>query len=244
MNVPPAASASPRVTALVPEGGGSPRMFTRIAPVYDRLNRVLSLGLDRGWRRAAAATLDADARIVLDLCSGTGDLARLLLRPGRTVLACDGSHRMQAVGATRHPHEARRLHSVTSDAYALPLAGASLDGITIAFGLRNLHRTDDALREMHRVLRRGGRLAILELAPPLPRGVPAMLQRFFVGRLVPRLAQLFTRDADAYAYLAASVLGYKDEATLSTHLTAAGLTVRQAHRLGFGAVQLLVAEKP
>ncbi len=239
----PATRVAPAVTALVPEGGGSPGMFTRIAPVYDRLNRVLSLGLDQGWRRATAAALGEDARVVLDLCAGTGDLARILLRPGRTVFACDGSHRMQVVGATRHPRRAATLHSLTSDAYRLPLPDASLDGITIAFGLRNLHRTDDALREMHRVLRRGGRLAILELAPPPPHGLRAVAQRLFVGRLVPQLARLFTRDVDAYAYLSASVLGYKDEVTLSAHLAGAGLTVHSARRLGFGAVQLLVAEK-
>ncbi len=244
MIAPPATNATPRLTALVPEGGGSPRMFSRIAPVYDRLNRVLSLGLDQGWRRATAASLGDDAHVVLDLCSGTGDLSRILARPGRTVIACDGSHRMQAVGNAAHPREAATIPCVTSDAYTLPLPATCVDGITIAFGLRNLHRTDEALAEMARVLRAGGRLAILELAPPPPRGVVATVQRLFVGALVPRLARLFTRDADAYDYLSASVLGYKDEATLGAHLARAGLRLRSARRLGFGAVQLLVAEKP
>jgi demethylmenaquinone methyltransferase/2-methoxy-6-polyprenyl-1,4-benzoquinol methylase len=218
-------------------------MFTRIAPIYDRLNRVLSLGLDRGWRRAAARTIDDRPGVVLDLCAGTGDLARLLVRADRVVIACDGSEAMLRTGRQRGDARTASLVALTADAYRLPLASDSVDALTIGFGLRNLHRTEDAVEEMARVLRPGGRLTVLEFAPPPRRGVRARMHRFFVGAVVPRLARLFTRDPSAYRYLAASVLGYLDEATLAATLRRAGLAFVRAERLGFGAVQVLVADK-
>jgi len=213
-------------------------MFSRIAREYDLLNRLLSLGLDQGWRRATARAVPADARIVVDACAGTGDLAALVRAPGRTVIACDGSEAMLAAGRARHA-----LQATAADAYHLPFADGSVDALTIAFGLRNLHRTDDALAEMARVLRAGGRAIVLELAPPPARGLRAVAHRVFVGRVVPLLARGITRDAGAYRYLARSVLGYEDEARIVARCVGAGLAFRSATRLGGGAVQLIVTEK-
>lgn len=141
-------------------------MFDRISGRYDLLNHLLSLNLDRRWRRAAVAELtDGDSGVILDLCGGTGDLSVELARSGRArwVICCDFSHAMLARAAAkfRRPGIAGRGVLLQADGLALPLPDASVDAATVAFGVRNFVDMPAGFREIHRVLRPGGRLVVL-----------------------------------------------------------------------------------
>ncbi|MFT5429758.1 MAG: demethylmenaquinone methyltransferase/2-methoxy-6-polyprenyl-1,4-benzoquinol methylase, partial [Myxococcota bacterium] len=146
---------------------GSGAMFDSIAPKYDRLNRMMSFGMDGLWRRRLVASLkDADA--VLDLATGTGDVARALLRanPERTVLGVDPSVGMLGIGRTKLAEFGDRVRLLEGVAEALPLPDSSVDGVCIAFGIRNVPDRLAGLREMVRVCRPGGTIAVLELGEP------------------------------------------------------------------------------
>ena len=195
-------------TPGAPEKAAVRSMFDRIAPRYDLLNRVLSAGIDRRWRRAAVAFLDAapGAR-VLDLCSGTADLLVDVLErgPGRRGVGIDLSPQMLRRGAVKLQARglAGRAGLAAGDAERLPLRDACCDGALVAFGIRNVGDVDAALRELRRALRPGARLVVLEFS--LPPGLLGRLYRIYFERVLPRLGGLLSGDPAAYRYLPASV---------------------------------------
>jgi len=211
-------------------------MFDRIAPRYDLLNRVISLGLDQGWRRSLLARLGVGpGTTVLDLATGTGDLARLAAGRGARVVGVDFAAGMLRVGRRRDAGRA----VVQADAAALPLADATVDAVSCGFALRNFADLDAVLRECARVLRPGGRLGLLEVDAPRSRWL-RLGHRLHFEALVPRIGALLS-DADAYRYLPASAAYLPDEAGLRSRLEAAGFRGVDKRRHAAGAVQAIVA---
>ena len=217
-------------------------MFGRIAGHYDLLNHLLSFNLDRRWRartveRVAGAMEQPGAR-VLDLCCGTGDLLLALeARRKAEVLGSDFCHPM-LVQAQRKI-AARRLRSplFEADALALPLAGGSLDLITIAFGFRNLANHTKGLEELLRVLKPGGVVAILEFSQPTNR-VFALLYGFFTTRVLPWIGGLVSGSRDAYSYLPESIRKFPGAEDLAGQMRAAGFARVEFERMTGGAVAL------
>jgi demethylmenaquinone methyltransferase/2-methoxy-6-polyprenyl-1,4-benzoquinol methylase len=174
-------------------------MFDRIAPVYDVMNRVMTLGLDLRWRRLAARAAVREGDRVLDAACGTGDLALADLRAGAgRVTGLDFSEAMLA----RARRKAPEVDWVRGDLLALPFADATFDAATVGFGVRNVADLTLALRELRRTLRPGGRLAVLEITRP--RGPLRVFYSLWFDRLVPLLGRLLP-GGEAYSYLPASV---------------------------------------
>ncbi|HEY6809065.1 MAG TPA: ubiquinone/menaquinone biosynthesis methyltransferase, partial [Gemmatimonadales bacterium] len=199
-------------------------MFTAIAPRYDFLNHLLSLNVDRRWRRRAVARLGWEARpdgVYLDLCAGTLDLAAELARTagfrGR-VVGTDFVVPMLARGRGK----ATRTVPVGADTLALPFADAAFDGACVAFGLRNLADLDAGLREAARVLRPGARFVALELATPRFAPLRAVY-RFYFHRILPAVGRAVSKHTDAYTYLPESVRNFPEPDALARRMTAAGL---------------------
>jgi demethylmenaquinone methyltransferase/2-methoxy-6-polyprenyl-1,4-benzoquinol methylase len=214
-------------------------MFDQIAPRYDVRNRMFSLARDDAWRRRAARlTRLQPGQTALDLCTGTGKLAHELLplvRPGGRVIGVDFSPGMLERASAAEPDVEFRQGDVTR----LSEADASIDAVTIGFGLRNIVNRDAALREMRRVLRPGGRLVILEFAPPT--GPLLAAYRFYLGRVMPAVAGLFsTKESSAYRYLAETVAGFPQPAVLAGDLEALGFDV-SVQRMTLGIVAFHVA---
>ncbi|MEZ4362289.1 MAG: bifunctional demethylmenaquinone methyltransferase/2-methoxy-6-polyprenyl-1,4-benzoquinol methylase UbiE [Kofleriaceae bacterium] len=241
----------PQEGALVPAPStalGSGEMFDRIAGRYDFLNRVLSLGIDRSWRKRTvrALALGDEPRRVLDLATGTGDLAIAVARthPRAEVIGIDPSAGMLDVG--RRKVRARgldgRVELRLGDAQALELAPDSFDAVTIAFGIRNVPDRLAGLREMARVARPGGKVAVLELGEPR-RGLLARGVRFHTHRVVPWLGGLLSGQRE-YRYLQRSIAAFPDADTFAGMMTSAGLRVTNVRPMMFGVCTLFVAEKP
>ena len=192
-------------------------MFTQIAPRYDLLNHLLSLQLDRLWRARTAKllrpVLNRPDALVLDLCCGTGDLAFALARAGKArILGADFAHTMlvrakaksAAFSLSAGANAPRRMPFFEADALRLPFADASFDLVTSAFGFRNLANYEAGLREIQRVLKPAGTIAILEFAEP-PEGLLGDLYRWYLCKVLPRIGGLISGDRSAYAYLPESV---------------------------------------
>jgi demethylmenaquinone methyltransferase/2-methoxy-6-polyprenyl-1,4-benzoquinol methylase len=231
-------------TDLVAPALGSGAMFDKIAARYDAMNRVLSFGLDRRWRRRTVRALAlGDHPRVLDLATGTGDLAIDLARmhPDAQVIGLDPSHEMLAVA--RKKLARRRLDDrvtlVRGDAQHLPYRDGEVDAATIAFGIRNVPDRPRALAEMARVVRPGGRVAILELGEPR-RGVLARAARFHTRHVVPRLGALLS-GAREYRYLQRSIAAFPSSAEFAEVMQRAGLHVIEVVPLTFGVCTLYVA---
>ncbi len=222
---------------------GSGEMFDRIADRYDLLNRLLSLGIDRGWRRRAVSALElpAGAR-ALDLATGTADLAIEICRahPDARVTGLDPARRMLALGRAklRRLGLEGRLSLVHGRAESLPFRSRSLDGVTIAFGIRNVPDRPAALREMARVLRPGARVAILELGEPR-RGLLAPLARAWIRGVLPRVGRILS-GSDAYAYLADSMRAFPAPGAFAAAMERAGLRVIGIRPLTAGVATLFV----
>jgi demethylmenaquinone methyltransferase/2-methoxy-6-polyprenyl-1,4-benzoquinol methylase len=215
------------------------QMFDRVAEGYDARNRLFSADRDRAWRRRAAGLAALrPGQTALDLCTGTGRLAHELLPyvgPSGRVVGVDFSPAMIEQARQREPHLEFRLGDVTR----LTEADASVDAVTIGFGLRNLVDREAALREMFRVLRPGGRLVILEFAPP--RGVLLRAYRFYLSRIMPAVAGLRSaEEGSAYRYLAETVQAFPEPAELARQLEALGFSV-SVERMTLGIVALHVA---
>jgi demethylmenaquinone methyltransferase/2-methoxy-6-polyprenyl-1,4-benzoquinol methylase len=216
-------------------------MFDRHAAAYDSRNRLFSLGLDRSWRRkAAAAARLKPGELALDLCTGTGKLAHEL----RTYVGTTG--RVVGVDFSQAMLErARRLEPnvefLLGDVMALPFADASADAITIGFGYRNLVDRQAALKEFLRVLRPQGRLVILELPPP-PPGPLGSLYRFYLSRVMPRVADWLSRGEEpAYHYLSTTVQDFPSPTVLARDLEQAGYHQVQFKLLSLGIAAIHVA---
>jgi demethylmenaquinone methyltransferase/2-methoxy-6-polyprenyl-1,4-benzoquinol methylase len=197
--------------------------FTAIAPRYDLLNHVLSLNVDRGWRRRAVARLDWAARpdgTYLDLCAGTMDLAVALAnRPGfrGRVVGADFAIPMLHIGARKRPG----LVAVGADALQLPFATAEFDGCMVGFGVRNFADLDRGLAEMARILKPGGRAVILECSTPTAWPIRPLYLMYF-RRVLPRIGRLVSKHTTAYSYLPASVAEFPQPAVLAERITRAG----------------------
>ncbi len=217
-------------------------MFGRIVPRYDRMNRLMSFGMDVGWRRLAADAADPRGMRVLDLGTGTGDLAHELVRRGAaSVVGADFSPAMLAVATGRYAGSPT-YRWLAADGHRLPFADASFDRLTNGFLLRNLVDLPAAFREMARVIRPGGRLVCLDMTPP-PPGMFSALYRLYFNRIMPPLAGLLSGDRAAYRYLPNSLSGFPDADALSQMLRDAGFHDVRYRRLGGGAVALHQAER-
>lgn len=232
-----------------PDKGRAVRgMFASIAPRYDLANRLLSMGLDQRWRAAMTAALPelAVGDRVLDLCTGTGDVAVALqasVPRGVSVVGSDFCEPMVALAPAKRARGQSGPAFLVADAMHLPFASDSFRALTVAFGLRNVEAPDRALQESSRVLAPGGRLLVLEFSRPAGR-VFAALYGFYVFRILPIIGGLLSGSRAAYAYLPASVWAWPRPSELAAAFTRAGLRVVEQRSFLGGAVVLHVTERP
>ena len=223
---------------------GSGQMFDRIAARYDFMNRVLSLGLDKSWRRRTVKSLNLGERPrVLDVATGTGDLAIDIARarPGAQVIGLDPSEQMLAIAAKKLAKRDldSRVSLVVGDAQQLPYRACEMDAATIAFGIRNVPDRLAGLRELARVVRPGGRIAVLELATPRG-GLLSRMAGLHTRYIVPRLGALLS-GAREYKYLQSSIAAFPPAEEFVALMKSAGLHVVEVVHLAFGACTLFVA---
>ncbi len=224
-------------------------MFDAIAPRYDLLNTVLSGGLDRYWRRRAIRSLGfTGAETLLDVCTGTGDVALAAARASRgarRVVGIDfaGAMLQRAVAKARSDDRtAARVHLVRGDATRLPVPDAAADGITVAFGIRNVADPRAACAELRRALCSGGRLAILEFGLPVAPAVRSLYLWYFQN-VLPRIGHAVSRHDAAYSYLPASVGAFPCGEAFAELLRGEGFNNVKSQPLTFGIVYLYTAEK-
>ena len=211
-------------------------MFDRIAPVYDVMNRVMTMGFDRKWRRVTAAAVVRSGDRVLDACCGTGDLALADRRAGGEVTGVDFSEEM----LVRARRKSVDVEWVRADATALPFEDASFEAVTVGFGIRNLADLEAGLRELARVLVPGGRLGCLEITRP--RGVLRPFFRLWFDGLVPLAGKVLPGGA-AYSYLPASVRRFPGPEDLAYAMRRAGFEEVGWRLLGGGIVALHVGRR-
>jgi demethylmenaquinone methyltransferase/2-methoxy-6-polyprenyl-1,4-benzoquinol methylase len=222
-------------------------MFDAIAPRYDLLNHVLSAGMDRGWRNRAidALSLPEHAR-VLDVCTGTGDLALAAVSRGQgvTVIGVDFAAEMLRLGLAkvRTAERQRQIRLVRGDAARIPVGDATCDAATIGFGIRNVAEPERALAEIARILMPGGRLAILEFGQPRIPGIRTLYAWYF-RYLLPLVGRAISKHQSAYSYLPASVGTFPPPSEFAQTLAATGFSHVQAVPLTFGIVYLFVAQR-
>jgi ubiquinone/menaquinone biosynthesis methyltransferase len=199
-------------------------MFDTLAPTYDRANRIISMGLDQGWRRKAIARLGPAAQgEMLDLCAGTLDLTVMLLDSGASqVHSLDFAQKMLDAGASKLPADAP-VHLVTADAREMPLEDASIDGIIAGFGLRNVPEVERAIDECARVLRPGGRLVVLEFFQPTTL-VSKVLSGTYNRFVLPILGGMVSGYGGAYSYLAGSIDAFVTREAFGAIMEARGFT--------------------
>jgi demethylmenaquinone methyltransferase/2-methoxy-6-polyprenyl-1,4-benzoquinol methylase len=219
-------------------------MFDGIAARYDLVNRVISLGIDQSWRRKTVAALNlAPGHRVLDLATGTADLAIQVARsePGATVVGLDPSCKMLEVGREKIAlgELGERVELVQGDAQALPFEPKSFDSVCIAFGIRNVPDRGKALREMARVTRPGGRIAILELSEPR-NGLLGALARFHIHTVVPYVGALLS-GVKEYQYLQRSIAAFPPADEFALLMQSSNLELIGVHPLTFGVCHLYVA---
>ena len=224
---------------------GSGEMFDQIAGRYDLLNRLMSMGIDQSWRRktVAAMELPTDA-LVLDLATGTADLALMIARlhPDAKVVGSDPSARMLEVGNDKVERSGLegRVALEVGDAQELPYDDDTFDGCCIAFGIRNVPDRSAALREMARVTRPTGRVAILELGEPSV-GWLSPIARFHVRKVIPRLGGMLSGSRE-YKYLQESIAAFPPADEFARQMSTSGLDVLDVKPLTFGACTLFVAQ--
>lgn len=221
------------------------RMFSEIAPRYDLLNRLLSFGQDQAWRRRAVAlALEKRPGRVLDLATGTGDLALALkrARPEAEVVGVDFSPAMLELARRKAKRLGLEVAFLEGDALDLSFPDGSFQAVTVAFGFRNFADYGKALEEMHRILAPGGRAVILEFPPP-PKGPFGLLYRAYFKGLLPLLGGLLSRSFHAYRYLPVSVERFPTPETLKEMMEEVGFQVRY-EGLTFGVAAIHVGDKP
>lgn len=226
-------------------------MFSRIAPWYDFLNHFLSLNIDQSWRKKTTKIVAPDLsrqEPILDLCTGTGDLALAyakLVNGQVPVIGADFCHEMLAIAGKK---SVRKRHQgvawVEADAQQLPFPDGQFQIVSVAFGLRNVTRTEVGLAEMARVAAPGGRVAVLEFSKPRGR-IFGPIYRWYFRSVLPKLGQLFSRSPDsAYRYLPESVMAFPDYEALTALMEQAGLTEVRYYPFTFGICTLYVGRKP
>ena len=221
-------------------------MFDSIAPRYDLLNHVLSAGLDARWRRRAIDELQLlpGARI-LDLCTGTGDLAVAALRaqPSASVVGVDFAGEMLRLAQRKMTASGRlAVRLVRGDATRIPISDGTCDAATVGFGIRNVVDPRAALAELARVLRPGGRLAILEFGQPRVPGIKTLYAWYF-RYLLPLVGKLVSKHQSAYSYLPASVGTFPPPGEFAAIIAATGFSQVRAVPLSLGIVYLYIAER-
>jgi demethylmenaquinone methyltransferase / 2-methoxy-6-polyprenyl-1,4-benzoquinol methylase len=245
-----------QTTASVPLTDKTPKkiagMFDQIAGRYDLLNTVLSGGMDRYWRARAVRSLRLTGRErALDVCTGTADVALALARRGRaaSVVGIDFSGEMLRLGrekvkgaASASKGSRAPIGLTRGDAMRLPLPSASVDTVTVAFGIRNVQEPAIACREMARVLTTGGRLAILEFSMP-QAPVISHVYRFYFRHILPRIGRLVSNHEEAYTYLPESVGVWATPETFANVLRESGFSDVRATAMTFGTVYLYTATK-
>lgn len=216
-------------------------MFARIAPRYDLLNRILSLGRDVRWRRAVAERVARiDPGYVLDVCTGTGDLA-LALPASHTSYGSDFCLPMLVQARDKATRWQRRLPVFAADALQMPISDGQLDAVTVAFGIRNFEDLETGLRELARVLRPGGTLLALEFSRP--RGPLAPLLGWWMRHVPARVGKLVSGDPEAYVYLTESAQSFPEGAALCAVLERVGMRTVDARPVTGGVATLYVAVK-
>jgi demethylmenaquinone methyltransferase/2-methoxy-6-polyprenyl-1,4-benzoquinol methylase len=223
---------SHRTGTLAPEGVRT--MFDRIAPVYDVMNRVMTAGLDRRWRRETVRETVSPGDRVLDAACGTGDLAIEASRAGARVVGLDFSEAM----LERARRKAPQLEWVQGDLLALPYDEGEFDAATVGFGIRNVADLEAGLRELRRVVRPGGRVGILEITRP--RGALRVFYSFWFDRVVPLLGRVLP-GGEAYTYLPASVRRFPGPDELAAAMRGAGFEDVRYRLFAGGIVALHVA---
>lgn len=224
------------------------RMFGNIAPSYDLLNHLLSMNVDRWWRWRTTRLVPPGDGPILDVCSGTGDLALAYDRAADgklSVVGTDFCHEMlcRAVQKTERRGAAERVRYLEADTQQLPFPDSMFQITTVAFGLRNVTDTDRGIAEMVRVTRPGGKVAILEFSRPA--GVFGTLYEFYFRQVLPRVGQWISRSKDdAYRYLPASVMEFPNGEALAERLRSHGLTDVTWKPFTFGIATLYVGTKP
>ena len=200
-------------------------MFARIARRYDLLNHLLSGNVDKSWRRLVARTLESslvEGARVLDVACGTGDLSRVLARAGAaSVIGLDFCRPMLEIARRKAADDNRTVLFIEGDALRLPFADEAFDVVTIAFGLRNFAGVEEGLRELLRILKPGGRAAILEFSSPVVPGFRALFS-FYFTRLLPRIGGWVSGSRGAYEYLPNSVSRFPDQERLAELMRGAG----------------------
>jgi demethylmenaquinone methyltransferase/2-methoxy-6-polyprenyl-1,4-benzoquinol methylase len=223
-------------------------MFDAIAGRYDLLNHVLSAGIDFTWRRRAVRSLSLTGRErVVDVCTGTADLAiaaRMASPPAARVVGVDFAHRMLRIGRdkVRHALLEPTVTLIRGDATQIPVADRSVDAVTIGFGIRNVEQPEMACREMQRILRPGGKIAILEFAIPTAPLIRAAYLWYF-RYILPAVGRLVSRHDAAYGYLPASVGAFSSPEEFVKILRQTGFVDVEAVPLTFGIVYLYTGRR-
>lgn len=237
--------ASRQTAAVAPRGAPATQvrgMFARIASTYDLLNHVLSAGRDAAWRRAVAARLDPAPRHVLDLCAGTGDLALTVKARHPHAFVCAGDFCFEMLDRGRDKGLVHRTPPATLDALHLPFADGTFDALTVAFGVRNFEDLQRGLQEMHRVLRPGGQLAVLEFFRGTSRWRDLPFRLYF-RHVLPRVGRLVSRDDGAYTYLPHSVGRFVSRDEFTALLQQQGFTGVQQQEMTLGIATLFTARR-
>jgi demethylmenaquinone methyltransferase/2-methoxy-6-polyprenyl-1,4-benzoquinol methylase len=225
------------------------QMFGQVAGRYDFLNHLLSLGIDRCWRRQAVRRVPPKGTLpILDVCTGTGDLALAYDRAARgtaPVVGADFCHEMLVLAREKVRREGAddRISFLEADAQSLPLSSDVFQIVCVAFGLRNVADTDRGLAEMSRVCAPGGQVAVLEFSTPTRQPFKAAYGWYF-RHVLPRIGRLVSRKSgDAYNYLPTSVSEFPQGAALAERMRAAGLSDVRCYPLTFGVATLYVGTK-
>ena len=223
-------------------------MFDNIAPAYDFMNRAMTLGVDRMWRKSLVSTVaNRTPGKILDVATGTGDLAILLARaiPGANVTGIDLSEGMTAIGNRKMATAglADRVSLVTGDCLELPMPDNSFDAVTVAYGVRNFQDLARGYREMTRVLRPGGILAVLELSTPV-NPIVKPLYRLYTRGIIPAVGRLVSKDTRAYSYLPESIAAVPQGPSMLRLMADTGLTDAAYRTFTFGVCTLYTALKP
>ena len=222
-------------------------MFDRISPKYDRLNHLLSLNIDKVWRRKTAkAVAKCQPKTILDLATGTADLALAVAKrnPQAHIIGMDISEKMLDIGKTKVAQQKMdgQIELCLGNAAALPFDDNTFDAITVAFGVRNFEDLSKGLLEIHRVLKPNGHVFILEFS--MPKQFPVkQLYRFYFKHVLPRIGKMVSKDPGAYTYLPESVEKFPKSDVFSRSLASFGLTKCQVKQLTMGVATLYISQK-
>lgn len=224
------------------------RMFDNIAPTYDRLNHLLSLDIDKSWRRKAVAEIMTDnPQTVIDLACGTGDFAIALAKAGVPhVKGFDISEGMLKIGkekVAKTPLNNQTLTLELGDSEELPLADGSADAVSVAFGIRNFEHKEKGLAEMYRILRSGGKLCVLELSIPGNPVIRSLYKIYFL-HILPFFGGLISGNGEAYRYLPTSVMNFPKPPIFLQMMRNTGFTSTKSLSFTFGLCRLYLGKKP